>query len=173
MNDLSGALSKNTTQLMKAITPFSYEAFNCRPPEGGWTAGEVTEHLLLLDIRLTDLLQGPTAPLDRPPIDHTRRFAGLSDQTRKFNAPAFILPTETAKDAGAMADRILNQRRLIVQMSLKQDMNRLYTLYPHPAIGLMTGTEWIHFLIMHAERHLKQLSALSYNVDQVQKNTYQ
>ncbi|MBN8720495.1 MAG: hypothetical protein J0H85_13670 [Sediminibacterium magnilacihabitans] len=36
---LSGALSRNTTQLVKAITPFSYEAFNCRPPEGGWTAG--------------------------------------------------------------------------------------------------------------------------------------
>jgi len=43
-------------------------------------------------------------------------------------------------------------------MSLKQDMNRLYSLYPHPAIGLMTGTEWIQFLILHAERHLKQLS---------------
>ncbi|MBN8720498.1 MAG: DUF1569 domain-containing protein [Sediminibacterium magnilacihabitans] len=57
-----------------------------------------------------------------------------------------------------MADRILSQRRLIAQMSLKQDMNRLYSLYPHPAIGLMTGTEWIQFLILHAERHLKQLS---------------
>lgn len=49
------ALQKNIETLVRSLSRFDYEGFNRAPPGGGWTAGQVAEHLLIIEhMALTD-----------------------------------------------------------------------------------------------------------------------
>ena len=155
---LSIALRTNTDDLLKALSRFDYTAFNCKPSGGGWTAGEITEHLLLNDIRVNTVLSGKTFPTDRDPQEKVNAFQDrLADRENKIDAPAFLLPSEVAKDPIALTERILAERRKLNQVILDTDLSLIYPDSPHRLFGPLTGIEWVQFLIHHCNRHLIQL----------------
>jgi hypothetical protein len=159
---LSIALRTNTDDLLKALSRFDYPAFNSKPSVGGWGAGEITEHLLLFDVRVNTVLSGNTVPADRDPQEKVNAFQErLADRENKIDAPPFLLPSGISQDPAALTDKILVERRKLSQSILETDLSLTYPDTPHRLFGVLTGIEWIQLLIHHCNRHLIQLAALN------------
>lgn len=71
---LSIALRTSTDDLLKPLSRFNYPAFSSKPSGGGWTAGEIVEHLLLLDIRVNTILSGKTISTESDPHQKVDAF---------------------------------------------------------------------------------------------------
>lgn len=163
MNEaLTLSLRQNTDQLLKEISRFDYPAFNHRTSEEKWTAGEIAEHLLMFDIRLNSILRGESIPANRDPQENSKAMEErLTDKNRAFVAPDFLIPTSTAKDPGAMADRIIAERSNLLNFTRNADLSLLYPNAPHRFFGVLSAIEWINFLIHHTNRHIQQLALLT------------
>lgn len=158
---LTTALQKNIEALTKEISRFDYESFNRVSAAGGWTPGQVAEHLLLFDIRALTTLSGKTQPASRDPQEQIAAIqARLTNREQKIEAPPFLIPTDTSKDPAAMMDKLIAARRNLIQFVSDNDMNLLLPDMPHRFYGPLTGTEWMQLIVLHAERHILQLQEM-------------
>jgi hypothetical protein len=157
---LSLALRANTEELVKLLSRFDYPEFNKKPADGGWSAGEVAEHLLLFDIRTTSVLGGALEPTDRDPQDQIGAIAERLRNPTKINAPDALIPSDSAKEPLALIDKIRKQRSLLIGLVEKRDMNHIVLDHTHRLFGQLTGVEWINLTVFHCERHLLQLKKL-------------
>src|SRR5437868_2882779 len=94
-------LDKASKELEQRLECFTKEEFNQKPEGESWSAGDVAEHLLLLETRVNRALEKGN-PIQRAadmkilPIKN-----GLENLERRFTAPEFILPTAKEKDRDA------------------------------------------------------------------------
>lgn len=157
---MSIALHTSTDNLLKALSRFDYPAFNQKPSTGGWSAGEIAEHLLLFDIRVNTVLAGNPVPIDRDPQEKVNAFQErLADRENKIDAPPFLLPSDVTKDPVALSDKILTERRKLNQTILDNDLSLLFPDTPHRLFGTLTGIEWVQLLIHHCDRHINNLKS--------------
>lgn len=144
------------------LSAFDYESFNHSPALGEWTAGQIAEHLLLLDIRVKEILCNENEPPDRQHVQKITDWSFLIDTSNKLNAPSFLIPSDTPKDPTALADKIILQRKTIAHTAEEMELDLPMTLSPHKKLGVLTGAEWIWFLIKHAEHHMQKLQKLAH-----------
>jgi hypothetical protein len=163
MNDsLTTELQKNVEALTKELSRFNYEDFNRVPATGGWTPGQIAEHLLIFDIRALTTLSGKTQPVDRDPQElFPAILARLTNREHKSDAPPFLIPTDTSKDPAALTDKLIAARRNLIQFVTEHNMDLLLPDMPHRFFGPMTGNEWMQLIILHAKRHLLQLQDIT------------
>ena len=155
------ALRTNTDDLLKELARFDYPSFNQKPGSGGWSAGEIAEHLLLFDIRVNTVLSGKSTPTTRDAQEKINMFQErLADRENKIDAPPFLMPSNVAKDPTALVEKIIAERRKLDQMITDTDLYLEYPDTPHRLFGTLTGVEWVQLLIHHCNRHLLQLKGL-------------
>lgn len=133
---MSIALRTNTAELLKLLSRFDYPAFNKKPGNGGWSAGEIAEHLLLFAIRLNTVFAGNAVPVDRDP------------QEKQSVVQDRLIDRE---------NKIVAQRRKLNQTIIDMVLSLLLPNSPHRLFGPLTGIEWVQLLIHHCNRHLIQL----------------
>lgn len=158
---LAERFRKTTEELLQLIERFDNEGFNRKPSPDKWSAGEVAEHLLIFDIRLSDILKTATHPTDRdiaekvPTVD-TR----VSNRENKIDAPPFLIPTADAKSVSAIAEKIRAERLQIGKLIGEIDLSLHSKEFPHRLFGELTAYEWINLIDLHSRRHMAQLLEL-------------
>lgn len=159
--ELLGSFNKTTEDLAQLIERFDHETFNYKPLSDKWSAGEVVEHLLIFDKRLTMILADATHATDRAINEQVAVFAPrVTDRINKIVAPPFLIPTPGIKSAAELIQQIREERKKIVMTIEKQDLSLHSKEYPHRFYGEMTGLEWIKLIDLHARRHMEQLNEL-------------
>ena len=154
------ALQVKTTGagIIQILTSFTDEQFNTTPSYGGWTAGQVTEHLLL-SAGAVEVIAGRTAPTtDRRPDTHLVTIAGVFlDFNTKLQSPDFIIPSDGYHDKEELFNRTkLVWDRLGEGVRLL-DLSATCLDFEFPNLGPMTRLEWLWFYVWHSQRHLRQL----------------
>lgn len=153
----------NTRELLSALSSIDDTAFSATPVDGGWSAAEIADHLLLIDKRLTMVLQGATTHVDRDPGAMISRIGTiLENRTNRIDAPPAMIPSKEKKDKATLVENIRSERDKIATAMAQQDMSLANMETPHRFFGVMTGFEWIMFGILHTQRHLAQLAELKY-----------
>jgi uncharacterized damage-inducible protein DinB len=165
MTDTNQQLAKqfrNTTEeLVELIEKFDHESFNRKPANEGWSAGEVTEHLLIFDTRLNKILESATHPTDRGIAEKAPIFtARVSDRKNKIDAPPFLLPSPGIKSVAELVEQIKEERKKIIKSIEEKDLTLHSKEFPHRLFGEMTALEWINLVDVHAKRHMEQLNEL-------------
>lgn len=163
---LAHALWNNTNDLLKLIARFDSETFNKIPSTGGWSAGQIAEHLLLFDSHVMGVFTGETGDLFR---DYQLMVNVISeimkDLTTKLIATQDLLPSETAKSPDALAKKLMEHRRKLLDSSLQPSVFYGYRLSPHRLFCQLSGIEWITFVIYHSRRHMIQMeNCLNINI---------
>jgi hypothetical protein len=79
----------------------------------------------------------------------------------KLKSPDFILPSNEPKQVSFYVERFTATISAISETMKKVDLSRLYTRYPFPTLGELTGWEWIYFAAAHSTRHTLQLKKIS------------
>jgi hypothetical protein len=156
-------LEESTRMLIKELSAFSDEQFFYRPAEGSWSAGEIAEHILLLETRANEGMH--TARTGNRPFDlkiiPIRN--GLKEDEKKYVAPTKVIPKGEMKNKQDLLDALVQQREVLKNMIRKMDLS-LITEFRHPVIGSMSRLEWVYFHIYHTERHVRQLKSLKFGV---------
>ena len=161
---------KNTEDLVDLLSHFTPESFNHKGSDPSWTAGQVAEHLFIMDRVTLMMLEGPAIPTNRPPDSKLPQVQGaMEDEETKRVAPDIVQPSAGPKDPQYLADSIKKQRAQIKESILQKDLTEACTAGKHPSIGTMTRLEWVYFTIYHTRRHLAQLRRLGAKTQGLEK----
>jgi hypothetical protein len=165
MNDqLKTELQNNIDALTNALSRFDQHAFNQAPASGGWTPGQIAEHLLVIERRTIKVLSGPTEapPAERSPDAQVEAMrTRLTDRINRIDAPPALVPTDITKEPQVLIGELNAARKEIIGLVDKQDMSLLLPEFPHRLFGVLTGTEWVKFTILHTNRHIEQLKEIA------------
>ncbi|WP_138429668.1 DinB family protein [Fodinibius saliphilus] len=155
-------LKENTQTLLKTISYFSADKFNTVPPNGGWSAAQVCQHLILVDGGAVRLLTAEGREIDRKPGDKIPVFKKrMHDFETKMNATDPITPDGNPKDKEQMLGMLQDIRQRMTSLIEAKDLTKLVVTFEHPFFGALTRLEWIVFSIHHSQRHIYQLKKIA------------
>ncbi|GJQ61302.1 MAG: PadR family transcriptional regulator [Melioribacteraceae bacterium] len=148
-----------SNKLEKKLEEVPEDKFFIRPEENKWSVGEVAEHLFKVDTPVVAILQGKKSdiPSDKPERKKIIIERAFSDPDKKFTANGPIVPQDDFDSKVLLIRAIKQIREQISHLIDKVDLTYVCLEFKHPLLGEMTGAEWIHFINLHTERHIKQL----------------
>ncbi|MGN8226305.1 DinB family protein [Gracilimonas sp. BCB1] len=159
---LKNQLLENTDIFVGKVNEFTDAQFNLKPDSDSWSAADVLEHLYRSEFGIPRLFTGETKQLtDRQPDaylpDMRKRFL---ESDAKMEASGVILPTEGEKTKENLIGKFRNNRDKIAELIEELPQEELCMKYKHPVFGYLTRMEWVHFSIIHSQRHMKQLERI-------------
>jgi hypothetical protein len=154
-------LQKNITdtfnELDNIIFAFNGTQLNSVPFEGSWTAGQVADHIIKSLGGISRLLNGPTEKTERDPGEKIKALEDLFlNFDIKMKSPDFILPGDGIQEKEATLQRIGELKNEMLEAN-KLDLSLLCLGAEFPGFGKMTRLEWMHFFLVHTQRHTHQL----------------
>ncbi len=144
-------------ELIREIGQFTPETFNAKPADGGWTAGQVAEHLRQ-SYGVLKVLHMEPRPTFRPIDANLPALKTIFlDFGAKYQTPDFIDPPEGRYDPAAMAADISRAKDAFLEAARTQDLSLTCEddIFPDH-----TRLEWLHFVVMHTLRHTRQMRRL-------------
>lgn len=163
-------VNRNTTALFESISELNDEKANAKTDAKSWSVIECLEHIFLVDVGISKTLTMEAS--SEITNEKTELFGEsklnylLVDKRDDFKVPApdFVSPvgrfktlSEAKKSIEIIIDKILAHIKTNAIENEKQTIK-------HPRLGEMTKLDWIHFLIAHTQRHIKQIEEIKKNV---------
>jgi hypothetical protein len=139
------------------------DAARANASEGGWTVTQIVEHLSIAEPRITNAIEGMLAPTEgngdeRQPF---MRFS-LDEQAEKargkIEAPEFLRPKGLSLAEGLT--RLKESRAALEALRPRFESADYSRVLKHPAFGMLNAAQWLAFLGMHEERHLRQIERI-------------
>jgi hypothetical protein len=145
-------------------------AFEWQPPEGGWSAGQVFEHLCVANdsylVQLRRVL-GTVSATSRDAVDRSwrpslagRLLARSMESPRKLPAPKMWRPAPVPRP-NVIGEFLTRQREIeqLIQASMAHDWRRLRLASPISKLIRMNVGDAFTVLVRHAERHFRQIDS--------------
>tara|TARA_R110000796_G_scaffold252637_1_gene389569 strand:- start:11172 stop:11669 length:498 start_codon:yes stop_codon:yes gene_type:complete len=155
---------ETSSELIKLLNSVSQEKFNKIPFEGSWTAGQLGDHLLK-SYGAVEVLNGSTEKTDRPADEKVAEVKSLFlDFSIKMNSPEEILPSEKPLNKESIINGLQEKIEAFNLVIENKDLTETCTDYAIPEYGPFTRLEWIHFSIVHTQRHVHQLRKIISNL---------
>jgi hypothetical protein len=146
-------------------------ALNWQPPEGGWSAGQVLEHLCVANdsylVELRDLLSrsAPAGTWKSGDVAWRPSFAGRllvssMESPRKLPAPKIWRPVPAPRP-DVIAEFLARQREIaaLIERSMGTEWRRVRMASPVSRFIRMNIGDAFTVLVRHAERHFRQIDA--------------
>ena len=150
-------IKETCSALLQILDAFSEQEFNTVPPCGGWTPGQVAEHLLL-SAGVVEVISGRTAAATRPSDEKVAGIAAIFlDFTTKLSSPSFIVPAEGNYSKTEMMNRLRVVWTKLAEAVKLLDLSVVCEDFEFPGSGTLTRLEWISFYVFHTQRHIAQL----------------
>ena len=155
--EIAMKIKETCSTLIGVLDSFSEKAFNTVPPQGGWTGGQVAQHLLL-SAGVAEAIAGRTEPTSRQPDEKIAAIGAIFlDYTIKLQSPDFIIPAAAIYDKVEMIDKLKTVWTKLGQAVKLLDLSVTCLDIEFPTLGYLTRLEWILFYIFHTQRHIRQL----------------
>ncbi len=156
MLPLNEKLNQTLEELIAVVSSIPDNEINIVPFEGSWTAGQVLEHLCRSVS--TGILKGNVQAVSRP-ADEKIAFVQsvFLDFTKKFSAPEFIVPVNTAYNKHEQLSLLTAKFNKLTAALDMYNLAEECTDFAIPGFGNFTRLEWIAFHMLHTRRHTEQL----------------
>lgn len=134
-----------------------------RPSPDRWSPAEVVHHVVIVERRLTALLQRLIAEArGHEPETDTSSIVAILQPDRATIRERRIVTSEASQprdtDAGLVWSEFESTRRALKDVVATADGLALAKVgAPHPALGDLNGYGWIAFAGSHAARHAAQI----------------
>lgn len=149
-------------RLVERVEGLSEEQRSARGADGTWSAADIIEHLSLTERRITRALEGMLPQEAGGGDGKASNFTPFSLDTyieranaQKFEAPEYIRPRGVPY--GESLAHLRESRAALEGLRPRFDTADLTAQFPHPAFGPLNLAQWLAFVGVHEERHLKQL----------------
>ena len=163
-NKILNEVKATIDELIQLLSSLSEAELNTRPFENSWTSAQVGEHLLK-SYGVAQILEAPVKPTERPADEkiETIKEIMLNFDT-KMNAPEFIIPSAESIDKAKLLNSLQRVSSKIQSVAENLDLSETCTGFALPGIGELTRLEWLHFILYHTQRHIRQLKTIRENV---------
>lgn len=165
--NLSLAFEKATNELISVLTAFEQEQINKVPSTGGWTAGQVGEHLFKSDSAILNALHGPVKETKRAANEYVDGInSAFLDFSTKMQAPDIIIPADNVHHDKETLIMALKSNRDLIGKAIKTLDHSLTCTDPvmMEIVGKWTRQEYINFVISHTHRHINQLKKIHQHI---------
>jgi uncharacterized damage-inducible protein DinB len=152
-----------TRELIHVLTAFDQSQLNTVPPAGGWTAGQVGEHLFKSDSAILNALHGPVKEAKRAADENVDEINGaFLDFSTKMKSPDIIVPADNVNhDKETLIMALKCNRDLMSKAISTLDLSLICTdPVMSGIVGEWTRQEYINFVISHTHRHIHQLKKI-------------
>jgi len=160
--DLLKKYEANTASFIELIKDFPDSLFNSKPTENIWSAAENVDHIIRSEFGIARLFNGDTKK--DPGRDINEKIENIEsqflDRSRKLQASGVVLPSDGEKSKSELIKKFESSRNQVLGLIKTQDLDEVCIRFEHPLFGHMTRREWVHFNIVHTQRHGKQISEL-------------
>ena len=156
-NDYQDTISK----FLQLLSNFSAQQINSQPVYGGWTPGQVADHVSRAQWDMPAILKGNSQHTDRasdvkyPEIE--KLFLHFDT---KLTSPEIILPGDGPYDKITIINSISNRSAEITDAFLSSNPSMECLDFEIPGFGKFTPLEWMYFMICHTKRHIWQLEKM-------------
>jgi hypothetical protein len=137
-----------------------------RPSATQWSAGEVTEHLAIVEGRVAGRVRdqvaaaraaGSTADPDTSAIIPQLGLERVWQRTDRLQAPEAIHPVGVTDADVAMARLEEAHQQFVASVRAADGVNLALLSMPHPVFGPLSMYHWIGFSGAHKRRHAMQV----------------
>lgn len=167
-DELIADIEQTIHWLIKKIDP---ETYNTIPFEGGWTAGQVVEHVNMVGTFFVDLMNGSTEATTRPVNEHIDRIKTMFlNFDFKNIASTNVTPITGNYNLQDQLTKLENiKSRIIIAVNVL-DLDMTCLDFDIPTFGHLTRLEAVYFFLFHTKRHVHQLQNI---VNQLNKSLIQ
>ena len=155
-------LQRSRQALMDAGTGLSPAQWNWKAAPDRWSVAECLDHVALVEKMLAGRMERIAAAV--PDAEAGARVAGREEvvvkggrsRENKRQAPDMARPTARFASLAEFEQHFAPLRQANIDF-VKSTQAPLHALIePHPALGEMSGHQWLWFLSAHCERHAAQ-----------------
>lgn len=141
--------------LKTVLSKFSNEELNTVPFEGSWTAGQVAGHIIK---SIGGIPDEETEPVDRHFDEKTSAIREMFlDMKMKFKTDPYLEPEKSHYQLKEILDTLNELEKQHVTSAREKDLTALCLDMELPTFGLLTRYEWIRFIMVHTQRHTRQI----------------
>lgn len=154
--DAGALMRRRTDRFLECVGGMTGEQWLYRPPSGGWSVSEVTEHVATSNRGVLGRLRnGLETPLPGP--------LGVADDEIPFlfylgdEPPGVATPTGEWTDLSTAVAEFDTRAQAVVDFAAETDLDLREHGCSHPIFGVLDGAQWLLFAGAHTERHRRQL----------------
>lgn len=168
--EIFDALDETRGRLRARLESISDGEQTRRPRPDAWSAAEIAEHLAIIEEQLSRLFP---LMLTKAEAGGLRRkedqpFSPISVEAiversgrEKYTAPEMARPSGKASISDSLA-RLERSRETVRALRPRIEALDLTSVtYPHPAFGPLNAYQWLIFLALHENRHLRQIESFA------------
>ena len=154
--DVFSLIDKRAELLTKAFA--SADEINIAPYKKGWTPAQVINHLTKSNVSIAKAMSLEGAVTNRPPDKRVAELRQMFlDYSVKFDSPQFIWPEEGWYDKQLCIKAFSHSIETLREAASAFNLSEAIT---HPAFGEITKLELLHFIVVHTQRHLRQINKM-------------
>ncbi|RFZ91878.1 DinB family protein [Mucilaginibacter conchicola] len=161
------AIDEALSSYRSLLDDFSDDRFAETPPIGGWSYAEVYDHILKATLGASIALERCSHNNCQPTKDGVTLIGHYTLLMGSF--PPFKLksPPETGNvkkiDKEEAKNLIIKVRKRVDGIAGQIKEAKPQSKYKHPRMGMLTALQWLKFMRIHLEHHLKQLQRIGKN----------
>jgi DinB family protein len=160
-------LTRSQANFLSVADAIPSDLWRSRPPQGGWSAGEVVGHLC--QVERTILVNADRIIRHPPkPIPLFRRFRMplklVEVRVLRRQTPIPLDPGLLAEKETMLASlRGIRERTCaFLEETSARDLSAYY--WPHPFLGTLNVYRWLELIACHQIRHAKQMQHISHGL---------
>lgn len=161
-DEILSDLAETSGDLFKTLDLFTQDEFNKIPFEDSWTAAQVADHILKSESGIPAVLKGKSKQASRDADEKVREIKSVFlNYDLKMKSPDSVLPSNEKQDKEDISARLKANREELVRLAGSITLEDVFYDFEFPAMGALTGIEWLTFLICHTKRHTQQMKNIA------------
>jgi hypothetical protein len=153
---------KVNSQFGETLKGFNESQLFVMPPDGGWSAALVAEHVIASDRSMVDLINGESVAMERAPDENIPALKKMFlDFNKKMRSPEFVVPHGIFKTKHEVVTTFESVVRDLQALTNTLDLSRTCLQNKVPEFKGSTRLELVYFTIVHTQRHLHQLGKIA------------
>jgi len=157
-------MEKTAKQFVSSIEGLTPQQWSYKPASGGWSIAECAEHITLSEDAIfglaNNMLKAPPQPNDPP---RTREMdekiiAGLTDRSRKAQAPEMLKPTGKFPTPAAAVTQFMERRNRSLEFARTTQEDLRGRVQKNQIFGTVDAYQYLLYMAAHSSRHTAQLN---------------
>jgi DinB superfamily len=161
---IAAKLNRAQGEFLRTADGIPPEVWRARPPNGGWSAGEIVAHLCQVERAILGgadrIIQQPAEPVPFYKRFHVPLVFVEARLVRRMTPIPLDPDLLEQKDAMLAALRGVRERTLAF-LAETRDRNLSSYYWPHPFLGVLNLYSWFELVASHELRHTKQMRQIT------------
>lgn len=156
-------LEDNQHALFQMLEKVSGDLFLYEPAEK-WSIAQLVEHIILVENGVLGGIKKvgthPKEAVINKPVTEEQFKQILHNRARKIEAPEKYVPKGIFTTKASAIKAFKEHRENIADFVNTTDLPLAYIGFPHFALGMLNGFDWLAFMAGHCERHIAQMEEI-------------